>query len=289
MIFDVSHRTTYQYRLPVSQSNHLLHLSPRPVEHQEVLAHSVLVQPAPAARAVASDYFGNPITYLTIDESHRELSFHARSRIKVSARAPMDLATSPPWEDVADAMVRAHSAPLDVIQFASFTPATQANGAILDYASQSFPARRPVMQGVRDLTRRIHKDFVYDGTATDVTTTVERLFQLKRGVCQDFSHLQLACLRALGLPARYVSGYLLTRPPEGKDKLIGADASHAWISVWAPGTGWIDFDATNDLIPAGEHITLAYGRDYGDVSPINGIILGGGHHTITVSVDVRSE
>ena len=158
----------------------------------------------------------------------------------------------------------------------------------MQFAKDSFPARRPILAGVMDLTARIFHEFKFDPTATDVSTPIERVLELKRGVCQDFAHLAIAALRSLGLPARYVSGYLLTRPPPGQMKLAGTDASHAWLSVWAPQTGWIDFDPTNGIIPSGEHITVAYGRDYEDISPVSGVLLGGGEQTMTVAVDVES-
>jgi transglutaminase-like putative cysteine protease len=171
-------------------------------------------------------------------------------------------------------------------QFIFDSPQVRASFELADYAAQSFPAGTPLLAGARDLTRRIFEDFKYDAKATTVATPLEEVLEKRRGVCQDFAHLGIACLRSLGLPARYVSGYLRTRPPEGKPRLTGADASHAWFAVYCHGTGWVDFDPTNNLQPAEEHITVAYGRDFGDVSPLAGILTGGGKHALKVAVDV---
>jgi transglutaminase-like putative cysteine protease len=157
---------------------------------------------------------------------------------------------------------------------------------LMEFAAPSFPPGRPILECAWDLTRRIYTDFAYDDAATDIATTIDDLLEIQRGVCQDFAHLLIGALRVHGLPARYVSGYLLTHPPAGKEKLVGSDASHAWVSVWSPSIGWVDFDPTNDMIPKDEHITIAYGRDFQDVSPVTGVLLGGGSHNIDVSVDV---
>jgi transglutaminase-like putative cysteine protease len=223
-----------------------------------------------------------------VQKPHDELSILATSEIEVSTPPPPDPKTTLPWEEVA-AMVAGENAGtlLEVVDFRFPSPFTVAEQAVGDYARESFSPGRPVLEAARELTARIFEDFTYDGTATDVSTPVDQVLQDRRGVCQDFAHLQIAGLRQLGLPARYVSGYLLTRPPPGQEKLVGADASHAWLAIWCPDHGWVDLDPTNDLIPGDEHITLAWGRDYGDVSPINGVMLGGGEHEIEVAVDVR--
>jgi transglutaminase-like putative cysteine protease len=158
--------------------------------------------------------------------------------------------------------------------------------ALRRYAAASFPAGRPTLEALLDLTQRIYRDFTYDPRATTVSTPLNQVWRTRRGVCQDFAHFQIGCLRALGLPARYVSGYLVTKPPPGKPRLVGADASHAWVALYCPGVGWIDADPTNNVLPAEHHITVAYGRDFSDVSPVKGVILGGGHHTLSVAVDV---
>jgi transglutaminase-like putative cysteine protease len=202
--------------------------------------------------------------------------------------APIDLGASEPWVETRELLAAADDDPLlQAFQFAFDSPYSVANDDIRDYALQSFVGDRPVLEAAMDLTSRIYDEFEYRGGVSDVSTPVRDVFAMRKGVCQDFAHLEIACLRSIGLAARYVSGYLLTHPPEGKEKLVGADASHAWLSVWSRSNGWVDFDPTNDVIPNVEHITIGWGRDYGDVSPINGFIVGGGAHQIAVAVDVN--
>ena len=286
MIFDVSHRTTYTYRKPVLQSEHLVHLAPRQNRRQRVLRHSLLVEPAPSSNIAFADYFGNATTILAIDDEHTELVAHARSTVEVKAPDLPMLALSTPWEQVAGKAKRDEELDIPVLQFVSASTHTHLLHQALDYARRSFPPNRPILEAALDLTRRIHADFTFDSAATDISTPVLHVLQERRGVCQDFAHLALTCLRGLGLPARYVSGYLLTYPPPGMQKLQGSDASHAWISVWAPEVGWVDFDPTNGVMPTDEHVTVAYGRDYDDVSPVSGVLLGGGRQTMVVAVDV---
>jgi transglutaminase-like putative cysteine protease len=287
MRYDVRHRTTYRYSQPVSISHHVLRLTPRPCDHQVLHESSVTVAPEPAVRSDARDYFGNPVSYLTVQEQHEQLVIEAHSRVDVAAPSPREPSRTTPWERVFGLLEGSRSPDgLATLQFAFDSPLTAAAANLAAYARDSFPPGRPILEAAFDLTRRIHRDFRYDSTATDVSTPVDEVFRLRRGVCQDFAHLELACLRALALPARYVSGYLLTRPPPGQQKLVGSDASHAWISVWCPEAGWVDLDPTNDRFVHDEHVTLAWGRDYGDISPINGVIFGGGEHVIEVAVDV---
>jgi transglutaminase-like putative cysteine protease len=287
MIFDVSHRTTYNYGKPVLQSEHLVHLTPRSGPPQTVHRHSLLIEPAPSANIVLEDYFGNSSGILTIDDEHSEFVIHARSTVEVHQRTLPMPALSAPWEEV-PGKARHGNGELDigVLQFVSASRHTRPVADASAYARPSFPPGRPVLEAALDLTHRIYRDFTFDSTATDISTPVSHVLQERRGVCQDFAHLALTCLRGLGLPARYISGYLLTRPPPGMEKLTGADASHAWIAVWAPEVGWVDFDPTNGIMPAGEHITVAHGRDYDDVSPISGVLLGGSAQEIDVAVDV---
>ncbi len=176
---------------------------------------------------------------------------------------------------------------LEAYEFTFDSPHIRKSDELADYAEPSFPRNRPLLQSVLELNSRIHADFKYVPESTTISTTLPEVMKLRRGVCQDFAHLMIGCLRSLGLSARYVSGYLRTLPPPGKPRLVGADASHAWVAVYFPGVGWVDFDPTNDKIPSTEHITLAWGRDYGDVSPIRGSLLGGGGQTVRVSVDVE--
>lgn len=290
MIREISHRTFYRYSAPVAQSLHVMHLAPRAVAHQTIRHHSLLIEPAPSLRTDFIDYFGNPASILEIDDEHSELVIHARSTIDVKAAGQLEGATTIAWERVGSALAApGQDLDLSVLQFVTASRHTRPTREIADYASASFPAGRPVLDAVWDLNQRLFADFTFDATATDVSTPITEVMKNRRGVCQDFSHLALACLRSMRLPARYVSGYMLTRAPEGQVKLKGADASHAWISVWAPETGWVDFDPTNNVMPDTEHVTFAWGRDYDDVSPIAGVLLGGGRHTVGVSVDVADD
>jgi transglutaminase-like putative cysteine protease len=286
MMFDVSHRTTYTYSKPVLQSEHLVHMTPRPAPRQIVHRHSLLIEPAPSSNVSLTDYFGNSSAILTIEDEHSELVIHARSTVEVRAPDLPMPGLSTPWEQVAAKARRNGELDIGVLQFASTSRHTRVVREAVDYARPSFAPQRPVLDATLDLTRRIYEDFMFDSTATDISTPVLHVLQERRGVCQDFAHLALTCFRAFGLPARYVSGYLLTYPPPGMEKLQGADASHAWISVWAPEAGWVDFDPTNGIMPTNEHITVAYGRDYDDVSPISGVLLGGSRQKMTIAVDV---
>ena len=287
MKFDVSHKTIYRYSQPVVQSQHRIHMSPRPVPRQTILHHRLTVDPAAAMRYEGVDAFGNPVVILDIEAPHQELIVHARSRIDTISPAHPRPASTAPWDQL-DEILKTPPTDLnlDVIRFRCASRLTVPSLDIAAYAEQSLIPDRPVIEAAIDLTRRIFRDFTFDPTATDISTPIVDVFRQRRGVCQDFAHLTLACLRAMGVPARYVSGYILTRPPPGQRRLQGADASHAWISVWSPETEWVDLDPTNGLIVADEHITIAYGRDYDDVSPISGVLLGGGAHSVHVSVDV---
>jgi transglutaminase-like putative cysteine protease len=286
MYLEVKHTTRYRYSDPVSRSQHLVHLSPRARSDrghcQRVHRHELSVAPVPALRRDTTDSFGNAIVMLDIETAHTEFVLEAFSRVETQRCQPVDLAATTPWDQPQELP----PFDLDVMQYLCASALTPASADIADYARISFPVGRPVLEGGMDLALRIFGDFKFDPKATDVATPTAHAFKLRRGVCQDFSHVALSCLRALRIPCRYVSGYLLTRPPPGQNKLQGADASHAWISIWAPETGWVDFDPTNGLIVQDEHVTVAYGRDYIDVSPISGVLIGGGAHTVSVSVDV---
>lgn len=289
MLFDVAHRTAYGYSTPVVQSQHILHLSPRPDIVKQIRNHALMIEPAPSFRYDGNDAFDNPIVVLDVEIPHENLIVHARSTIETfPARDTIDGTVSIPWNELS-AWLSAHpNETLDVIQYRSSSRFTQATHEIADYARMSFPHGRPVFEAVLDLSSRIFSEFQFDPTATDVSTPITTVFKQRRGVCQDFSHFTLAGLRALGVPARYVSGYLLTLPPPGQPKLAGADASHAWIEVWTPDIGWQGFDPTNGILSGENHIPFAIGRDYLDVSPINGVLLGGGDHEVDVGVDVIS-
>jgi transglutaminase-like putative cysteine protease len=287
LIYRVRHRTTYDYEDQVSVSHHVARLTPRNLPKQICRESHISILPAPPVTSAHSDYFGNSLTFFTLDEPHERLMVEANSDLEVNALALPDFSGSPPWETVRELLPGDHSDEvLDAYQFVFDTRRVGSSPELAAYARESFPEGRPLLAAALDLTRRIHQDFRFDKNATEVATPVETFFEKRRGVCQDFAHLQIGCMRSLGLPARYVSGYLRTMPPPGKPRLIGADASHAWCSAWCPGTGWVDFDPTNNCVPSDGHITVAWGRDYSDVSPIYGVLLGGARHKLHVEVDV---
>jgi transglutaminase-like putative cysteine protease len=245
------------------------------------------IQPAPSSITERIDYFGNTLYFFAVQEPHKELIVEARSEVKVADVAESRPQDSPTWEDAVRLLANDRSpAALDAYQFRFESPRIKLRPEFAAYALQSFTSRRPMREGLLDLTARIHNDFRFDSKVTNVRTTPEEVFRKRKGVCQDFAHLQIACLRSLNISARYVSGYLRTHPPAGQPRLVGADASHAWVSAWCPGIGWIDLDPTNNVVPSNGHVTIAWGRDYGDVSPLHGLIQGGGVNDLSVSVDV---
>lgn len=287
MIYRIVHKTTYRYKTPVSIGNHAVYLTPRSLPKHRCLSHRLLITPSPATLSERIDCFGNREKFFSIQAPHTELVIEARSKVKVTAGKPWP-AKAPAWEDVAAAISMDLSpAVLEAYEFVFDSPRVRASKEFAAYAAVSFTPRRPLTEALLDLTSRIHSDFRFDSKATTVRTRPEEAFRKRRGVCQDFAQVQLACLRSLKLPARYVSGYLRTFPPPGRPRLIGADASHAWVSVFCPGIGWLDVDATNNVVPSDGHVTLAWGRDYGDVSPVRGMILGGRDHKLEVGVDME--
>jgi transglutaminase-like putative cysteine protease len=301
MRFRVSHNTHYAYGDPVSLCHSIAHLKPRETPHQRCLKSQIRVSPWPSVAREHRDIFGNRVNYFSIQQSHGALSISAASEVEVTAPPAPDAAGSPPWEQVRERLLRDRDPDsLEARLFALPSPAIPPQPAALDYALASFPPGRPVLEGARDLMARIYRDFDYDPSATGVATPLDTVLAQRRGVCQDFAHVGIACLRALGLAARYVSGYLETLPPPGQPKLRGADASHAWYALYLPaanvpgadgGAGtatgtWTDYDPTNDCLLGEQHITTAVGRDYGDVTPVRGVFYGGGEHQLSVAVDV---
>jgi transglutaminase-like putative cysteine protease len=283
----IIHRTAYKYSEAVSTSHHEARLAPHDSEGQRTLSHEVAITPAPSVRRERVDFFGNRVLHFSFREPHRALEVIATSVVNLHPLTPPLLSATPAWETVRDRVASDRRRDLlDAYAFTFDSAMARALPPVRDWALPSFAPGRPVLEAVRDLTRRIFSEFIYDTEATDVATPVAEVLRRRRGVCQDFAHLQISCLRALGLPARYVSGYLLTRPPPGRPRLVGADASHAWISTFVPDFGWVSFDPTNDLLPSDEHVTVAHGRDFADVTPLKGVILGGGRHELRVSVDV---
>src|SRR3984957_679827 len=288
MIYRIVHRTTYKYKYPVSVGTHVACLKPRALPGHQLSRSELRIQPRPATRTERVDFFGNVLCFFTIREPHRELVVEARSEVRMEGSAAPRLPLPLAWEEAAKSVPNDHSpAGLEAYQFGFESPRIRVRPEFASYALQSFTHGRPMPEALLDLTTRIHKDFRFDSKVTNVRTPTEEVFRKRRGVCQDFAHLQIACLRSLGIAARYVSGYLRTYPPPGQPRLVGADASHAWVSAYCPGIGWLDMDPTNNVVPSNGHVTLAWGRDYGDVSPLRGLILGGGAHTLKVGVDME--
>lgn len=288
--YRIVHETEYRYSSSVSVSRQAMHLAPRACARQLTLGHRLTIDPLPTYRQECVDCFGNPLTRIEIDHPHRALLVVAESEVTIAARGGLrDPADSPAWEAVA-----AHhayhggrapdAAVLEACRFRADSPFVRAGAELIDFAQPFFTPGTPLLVAVRRLMDAIHRQFRFDTEATQIATPLLEVLARRRGVCQDFAHLMIGCLRALGLPARYVSGYLLTAPPPGQPRLIGADASHAWISVHCPRNGWVDFDPTNDVLPDLGHVTIAWGRDFGDVSPLRGVILGGGAHELDVRV-----
>ena len=288
MIYRIIHKTHYEYKNAVSVGSHAVYLTPRSSSHHRCTRNDITVNPKPAARSERVDYFGNVIKLFTIQEPHSEFNLEAISEVEIEGNAEPWPADALAWNIVVSDLRRNRSpAGLDALQFAFESPRIKPNAEFAEYAMLSFPKGRPVTEALLHLTARINNEFRFDPKATNVSTPSEEVLRKRRGVCQDFAHLQIACLRSIGLPARYVSGYLRTYPPPGKQRLIGADASHAWISVFCPNFGWLDIDPTNNVIPTNGHITLAWGRDYSDVAPVRGVILGGRDHKLKVEVDME--
>ncbi|WP_263384170.1 transglutaminase family protein [Granulicella arctica] len=286
MVYKITHRTTYKYVYPVSVGNHVACLKPRSFPHNRLIENSLVIHPTPVTLTERVDYFGNILCFFTVQELHKELIVQAESEVITDIAAAER--ESLPWEDSAVALAQDHTLEgLDAYQFQFESPRIRIRPEFAAYALQSFTPRRPMREALLDLTSRIHRDFRFDSKVTTVRTTTEEVFKKRRGVCQDFAHVQIACLRSINVAARYVSGYLRTYPPPGKARLIGADASHAWVSAYCKDLGWLDMDPTNNVAPSDGHVTLAWGRDYSDVSPLRGLILGGGSHTLNVEVDME--
>lgn len=288
MNYKITHITTYSYGSPVRVCHNSVLITPREDANVTCHAHRISIRPNPDVRAARKDRFGNSVTSFSIEENHRQLVVTGSSRVTVTARTLPEAGDTPPWEEVLTG-VREQVDPqwLEAYQFLFDSPRITRSEKFGDVAREVFTKDRPIVDAAMALTAKLHKYFKYDGQATNVFTTPEQAFKQARGVCQDFAQVQVACLKSIGLPARYVSGYLRTIPPPGKPRLVGADQTHAWVSVYCgPELGWVDFDPTNNCLCSEDHISLACGRDYSDVAPFKGVFLGGGDHSLTVSVDV---
>jgi transglutaminase-like putative cysteine protease len=296
---EVVHHTGYDYAAPVSLAHHLAHLQPLHDAHQQLLAHTLDIAPAPDRFHDSLDVFGNAQRHFSLARPHQRLSVRAASRVRLVPRfAGLQPAASPPWETLAARLRYVACAPFEpAVEFALPSPYVPRLRELRAYAAPSFTPGRPMAEAAIELMTRLHADFRYESRSTDVDTPLQRVLAQRRGVCQDFAHLMAGGLRMLGLPARYVSGYLLTDSAEAGASLLGADASHAWVQVWCPGTpgvpdqglgaGWLDLDPTNCLVPGVGHVRLATGRDFGDVTPLRGVIRGSGDHTLSVGVSTR--
>ena len=290
MKYRVTHTTRYRYEAPVSTCHNVSRLRLRRTPQQTCLNSQLVIDPAPAVSHAWQDIYGNHLDFFSIQQPHSELTVTSHSEVEViSPGSLLDGAFPMAWEQVRDYLRGQVNDPLglEARQFVLESDFIEFSREAAAYSEASFGRGRPLLSAVEDLMRRIHRDFSYDPDFSDIATPLQDVLAHRKGVCQDFAHLAIACLRMQGLAARYVSGYLETIPPEGQERLTGSDASHAWFSVFVPYQGWVDFDPTNDQIPADRHITAAWGRDYADATPLKGVLFGGGsQHELEVAVDV---
>jgi transglutaminase-like putative cysteine protease len=285
MKYTIKHRTWYAYAEAAPVCHNMLHLAPRDTSRQVCSEYRLRIVPEPAFITRRTDWFGNVVDYFSIEGSHNGLEVTSQSVVQVSPTPK--LTDSLPWEAIVrQSTADAATADLTIYQLTLRSARVRPSAHLRDYAFPSFTVGRPILEAIVDLTARIHRDFEFDPKATTVHTPLEDLLKLRRGVCQDFAHLAIGCVRSMGLPGRYVSGYLRTVPPPGKPRMVGADASHAWASVHCGPLGWIDFDPTNNALIGESHVSIAWGRDYSDVCPIQGVFVGGGEHSMGVNVDV---
>jgi transglutaminase-like putative cysteine protease len=287
MRYAIRHETDYRYSAPVDLGLHMIRLMPTNLPRQQVLDRQLTIDPPPATLTDFSDHFGNIVHHAAIETTHDHFVVTLAATIEVVPEKPA-LSPGPAWDEIRSAMrLDGFAAPTPVAEFVYGSPLARIETEATLYAGHSFPKGRPIVEALRDLSRRIHADFSYAPNRTDISTGVAEVFAIGEGVCQDFAHIMIAGLRGLGLPARYVSGYIRTRPTEGNTGGVGADASHAWVSAWCGAElGWIELDPTNNLVVSGEHIVIGYGRDFSDVTPLRGVILGGGSHSLSVAVGV---
>ncbi|MBH2019774.1 transglutaminase family protein [Polaromonas sp.] len=286
--YRVVHETRYAYQSVVTLSQQYLHMTPRSFQYQRIESHEIWVTPIENDGVDGIDYFGNKTRQMTITAPHQKLLVHAESTVVLMQRPGLaSIKGTPSWESLRDRLQQdTDPSMLDAYRYLYASPHVICSLDLEQYARISYTRGRPQLDAALDLTQRIFDEFEFDDTATDISTPLEEVLKGRRGVCQDFAQLMIGCLRSLGLPARYVSGYILTHPPAGQPRLIGADASHAWVSVFCPGLGWVDFDPTNRCLVQHDHITLGWGRDFSDVTPMRGVVLGGGEQDLEVRVTV---
>ncbi|MEB2784022.1 transglutaminase family protein [Algoriphagus persicinus] len=288
MKYKVTHITDYIYEFPATLCHNLMFQIPPNLLFQNVEEYNCEISPKPSSEIERTDFFGNKYLYFSIERSHKNLTVSSKSVVQLTVPPWISVKPSEtiPWEKVVD-LLHSTETSTDIRQFYLESNHVQFVDGISAYALKSFTPGRPIMAAMLDLNTRIFKDFTFTPGFTDISTPLEKVFQHRKGVCQDFAHFSLACLRVIGLAARYVSGYLETLPPPGKPKMIGADASHAWIAIYIPGHDWVEFDATNNLLVNDKHIRVAVGRDFADVTPLKGIVYSGSEQEMKVSVDVR--
>ncbi|CAA0112841.1 putative protein [Starkeya nomas] len=288
MRYDIHQTTAYSYAWPVPVARHVVRMVPVDRPNQRVLSSHFTVEPEPVEWTETSDFFGNRVVHIRIETPHTSFTVHTGARVEVEPPPAVDAASGPSWELVRDtANASPDLSPRSPVHQICPSPAVPLSEPITRWAGESFPPGRPMLAGAIDLMNRLHGEFTYDPRATDVSTPPLEAFHMRRGVCQDFAHIMIAGLRGLGLPAAYVSGFLRTKPPPGQERLQGADATHAWVAVWCgEEIGWQGLDPTNALIVATDHVVLAVGRDYTDVAPIGGVVLGSGRQKLDVAVDV---
>lgn len=285
MKYALRHVTTYAYESQVDLASHLLHLSPRAMPGQTVLTQAITTDPAPDRIAIGIDHFGNDVRWLFLETPHQRFSVSARAVVEVDRSPPPDAAVTPLATSLA--ALASGAAATNVAEFLFDSPLAPTDSTVADFAVRFFPPGTTTLAGALAMMHAIHQEFAFRAGVTSVATTVAQILKLRAGVCQDFSHLMVASLRVAGVPARYVSGYIRTRPPPGAPRRLGADQSHAWVAAWlGPDLGWVELDPTNGLIVKDEHVVLGWGRDFADVSPLRGFILGGGRHRLTVGVDL---
>ncbi|WP_336518341.1 transglutaminase family protein [Pollutibacter soli] len=289
MNYSIRHTTSYTYHEPVGICHNIARLIPRNTAHQNCTKREISISPEPSMMNEFIDFFGNHVIYFSVDKEHSKLVVTVNTEVeKTRTLDPTPESVSHvSVEETIEEMQQPGLETATIRQFAFATPMTQWNDEIAAYAAESFPDGRTVLEGSFDLMNRIHLDFTFSSGITTIATPVSEVMKQRKGVCQDFAHLGISCLRSVGLAVRYISGYIETISPKGREKLVGADASHAWFSVYIPGMGWVDFDPTNNQIPGDQHITIGWGRDYADIAPFRGIILSSGTHDLAVAVDVE--
>jgi transglutaminase-like putative cysteine protease len=288
VIYRVNHVTSYDYETQVVLSAHLAHLLPRALPYQRVLSAQLHAEPAASWRRDGTDHFGNAVTWLFLDVAHPAFEVTAEAAVDVCFPDPPPPDATPAWESVGAMARRGGPTGWQAAEFLFDSPLAPANAEAEAYAAPSFPPGRPILPGLLDLNARINRDFAFRAGVTTTATTIREVLNSRQGVCQDFSHLMISALRGLGLPARYVSGYIRTRPPPGGTRRLGADQSHAWVGCWlGPEHGWVDLDPTNNLVVKEEHVVLGWGRDFRDVTPLRGVILGGAEHELSVRVELE--